>query len=141
MADTNSSGGGAWLRDRWHSGDLAPVVSLLVLIVIFTVLVGPRDFLSLGTVSLVLKQGAVLAIVSAGMTFVLLAAEIDLAVGKDRSPPSVKGESHADDVVRTMFHKLKHACATNTDQKLRLVSYWYPNKIASGSKATPSSGP
>ena len=82
MADSNSSGGRAWLRDRWHSGDLAPVVSLLVLLVIFTVLVGPRDFLTLGTASLVLEQGAVLAIVSVGMTFVLLAAEIDLAVGK-----------------------------------------------------------
>lgn len=72
----------SWLRDCWHNGDLAPVVSLLVLVVIFTLLVGPRDFLNLGTASLVLEQGAVLAIVSVGMTFVLLAAEIDLAVGK-----------------------------------------------------------
>ncbi len=82
MGEINSSSGQSWWRDRWHSGDLAPVVSLLVLIAIFTVLVGPRDFLSVGTASLVLEQGAVLAIVSVGMTFVLLAAEIDLAVGK-----------------------------------------------------------
>ncbi len=72
----------AWWRDRWQNGELAPVVSFAVLLVIFTALVGPREFLSLGTASLVLKQGSVLAIVSVGMTFVLLAAEIDLAVGK-----------------------------------------------------------
>ena len=82
MSETTSGVGQSWWRDRWQSGDLAPVVSLLVLIVIFTALVGPRDFLTLGTASLVLEQGAVLGIVSVGMTFVLLAAEIDLAVGK-----------------------------------------------------------
>lgn len=83
MSDLHSSSGWkAWLRDRWHNGDLAPVVSLLVLLMIFTVLVGPRSFLNLGTASLVLEQGAVLAIVSVGLTFVLLTAEIDLAVGK-----------------------------------------------------------
>jgi ribose transport system permease protein len=79
---TSNSGWQAWLRDRWHGGDLAPVVSLLVLLAIFTVLVGPSDFLNLGTASLVLEQGAVLAIVAVGLTFVLLTAEIDLAVGK-----------------------------------------------------------
>ena len=79
---TSNSGWNAWLRDRWHGGDLAPIVSLLALLAIFTVLVGPRDFLNLGTASLVLEQGAVLAIVSVGLTFVLLTAEIDLAVGK-----------------------------------------------------------
>ncbi len=72
----------AWWRDRWHSGDLAPVVSLLVMIAIFTVWIGPHEFLNAGTASLVLQQGAVLAIVSVGMTFVLLTAEIDLAAGK-----------------------------------------------------------
>ena len=82
MGETKSSGGQSWWRDRWHSGDLAPVVSLGVLIAIFTALVGPREFLSVGTASLVMEHGAVLAIVSVGMTFVLLAAEIDLAVGK-----------------------------------------------------------
>ena len=78
MSDsTSNSGWKSWLRDRWHGGDLAPVISLLVLLAIFTVLVGPRDFLTLGTASLVLEQGAVLAIVSVGLTFVLLTGEID----------------------------------------------------------------
>lgn len=76
------SGWNAWLRDRWHGGDLAPVASLLVLLAIFTALVGPNEFLSLGIVNQVLQQGAVLAIVSVGLTFVLLTGEIDLAVGK-----------------------------------------------------------
>jgi ribose transport system permease protein len=83
MSDTQThTSWKAWLRDRWHGGDLAPLVSLLVLLAIFTVLIGPRDFLNLGTASLVLEQGAVLAIVSVGLTFVLLTGEIDLAVGK-----------------------------------------------------------
>ncbi|GDY10323.1 hypothetical protein LBMAG52_38110 [Planctomycetia bacterium] len=76
------SGWNAWLRDRWHGGDLAPIVSLLALLAIFTALVGPHEFLSLGIVNQVLSQGAVLAIVSVGLTFVLLTGEIDLAVGK-----------------------------------------------------------
>ncbi len=83
MTDSHStSGWKSWLRDRWYGGDLAPVASLLVLLSIFTVLVGPHEFLSLGIVNQVLKQGAVLAIVAVGLTFVLLTGEIDLAVGK-----------------------------------------------------------
>ena len=39
------------------------------------------DFLNLGTLSMILKQGSVLAIVATGLTFVLLCAEIDLSVG------------------------------------------------------------
>ncbi|MFM9961707.1 MAG: ABC transporter permease [Planctomycetaceae bacterium] len=83
MKDSHTtSGWKAWLHDRWHTGDLAPVISLLSLLAIFTVLIGPSDFLSLSTASRVLDQGAVLAIASVGLTFVLLTAEIDLAVGK-----------------------------------------------------------
>jgi ribose transport system permease protein len=40
-----------------------------------------RDFLNLGTLTLVLQQSSVLAIVSVGLTFVLLCGEIDLSVG------------------------------------------------------------
>ena len=82
MTNSNARPALAWWRDRWHSGDLAPVASFLVLLVIFTGWIGPREFLNWGTASLVLQQGAVLAIVAVGMTFVLLTAEIDLAVGK-----------------------------------------------------------
>ena len=58
------------------------MISMLVLLTIFTFLVGPSEFLTLGTATLVLEQGAVLAIVSVGLTFVLLTGEIDLAVGR-----------------------------------------------------------
>ena len=64
---------------RFVLADFAPLISLAALIFIFALLV--EDFLSLGTVTLVLKRGAVLAIVATGLTFVLLCAEIDLSVG------------------------------------------------------------
>ncbi len=82
MNDSDSATWKSWLKDRWHGGDLAPVVSLFVLLAIFSCYGGRQDFLNIGTASLVLQQGAVLAIVSVGLTFVLLTAEIDLAVGK-----------------------------------------------------------
>jgi len=68
-----------WLAGRWEGRDLAPLVSLAVLLVFFT-FAAPQFWRS-ATLLAVLKQGAVLAIVSAGLTFVLLCAEIDLAVG------------------------------------------------------------
>lgn len=58
---------------------LAPLVTLLAIIVVFGFLA--TEFFSLGTISQTLKRGAVLAIVSTGLTFVLLCAEIDLSVG------------------------------------------------------------
>ncbi len=58
---------------------LAPLVTLLAIVVVFGVLA--TEFFSLGTISQTLKRGAVLAIVSTGLTFVLLCAEIDLSVG------------------------------------------------------------
>jgi ribose/xylose/arabinose/galactoside ABC-type transport system permease subunit len=64
-------------RVDWAS--LAPVVTLLAIIVVFGFLA--TEFFSLGTISQTLKRGAVLAIVSTGLTFVLLCAEIDLSVG------------------------------------------------------------
>jgi ribose transport system permease protein len=67
------------LLGRWQAQDVAPLVSLAVL-VLFFVIASP-SFLKLGTVEQVLKQGSVLAIVSVGLTYVLLCAEIDLAVG------------------------------------------------------------
>lgn len=59
--------------------DIAPLASLLALVVFFS-LAAP-GFFRLNTLVTAMQQGAVLAIVSAGLTFVLLAAEIDLAVG------------------------------------------------------------
>lgn len=67
-----------WLS-CWEARDWAPLVSLVVLVVFFS-FAAPR-FLRPSTVTLVLSQGAVLAIVSVGLTYVLLCAEIDLSVG------------------------------------------------------------
>lgn len=63
----------------WEWRDLAPLLSLICLVAFFSFTT--RNFFSVGTVVQVLEQGSVLAIVSAGLTFVLLCAEIDLAVG------------------------------------------------------------
>ena len=65
---------------RFEARDVAPLVSLAILVVFFTVATR-FGFLKLITVEQVLKQGAVLGIVSVGLTFVLLCGEIDLAVG------------------------------------------------------------
>ncbi len=67
------------LPGRWEARDVAPLVSLTVLLVFFT-LAAP-NFLQAGTLTLVLEIGSVLAIVSVGLTYVLLCAEIDLSVG------------------------------------------------------------
>jgi len=56
-----------------------PLVLLAVLVVFFG-FAAPR-FFSAATLTAVLKQGSVLAIVSIGMTYVLLCAEFDLSVG------------------------------------------------------------
>ncbi|HQF12775.1 MAG TPA: ABC transporter permease [Thermogutta sp.] len=64
---------------RWEPQDIAPVVSLAALIVFFSI--AAPGFFRWNTLVTAMQQGAVLAIVSAGLTFVLLAAEIDLAVG------------------------------------------------------------
>jgi ribose transport system permease protein len=62
-----------------QAADIAPIVSLLVLVVFFSL--ATPSFLKPNTAVQVLKQGSVLAIVSVGLTYVLLCAEIDLAVG------------------------------------------------------------
>ena len=58
---------------------MAPLVSLAVLVMFFA-LAAP-NFLRAATLLAVLKQGSVLAIVAVGLTYVLICAEIDLAVG------------------------------------------------------------
>jgi ribose transport system permease protein len=65
---------------RWEPRDIAPLASLAALLVFFALATG-GDFLKVGTVVQVLRQGSVLMVVSVGLTFVLLCGEIDLAVG------------------------------------------------------------
>src|SRR5687768_9372754 len=64
----------------WEARDVAPLASLAVLLVFFSIAT-EGDFLQLSTLRQVLRQGSVLAVVAIGLTFVLLCAEIDLAVG------------------------------------------------------------
>lgn len=67
------------LAPRYQLADFAPLISLATLVLVFSAVAS--NFLSLGTLSLILSQGAVLSIVATGLTFVLLCAEIDLSVG------------------------------------------------------------
>jgi len=64
---------------RLEARDVAPLVTLALLIVFFSF--AATKFLGPATLTLILKQGAVLGIVSVGLTYVLLCAEIDLSVG------------------------------------------------------------
>lgn len=67
---------------RWRlpaGRDIAPLVSLAALVIFFSF--ASPSFLKPVTAVQIMQQGAVLAIVAAGLTFVLLAAEIDLSVG------------------------------------------------------------
>lgn len=74
---TSNSSGSPW--SRLEPRDVAPFVTLAVLVVFFSF--ASRGFFSQGTITLVLQRGAVLGIVSVGLTFVLLCGEIDLSVG------------------------------------------------------------
>jgi ribose transport system permease protein len=65
--------------DRAWARELAPLASLLAIIVFFFI-VSP-SFRQVGTVTSVLQQAAALCIVSVGLTYVLICGEIDLAVG------------------------------------------------------------
>ncbi|HUT14264.1 MAG TPA: ABC transporter permease [Thermoguttaceae bacterium] len=67
------------LPGRFEARDIAPLVTLALLIVFFSF--AGTNFLGPATLTLVLQQGAVLGIVSVGLTYVLLCAEIDLSVG------------------------------------------------------------
>lgn len=83
---------------HWEARDVAPLISLAVMAAFFAAATADYTgmaslaeapgrvwwtsaFLRITTLEQILSQGAVLAIVSAGLTFVLLCGEIDLAVG------------------------------------------------------------
>jgi len=67
------------LTARWEARDLAPLISLAVLVCFFAI--AAPGFLTPATLVGILRQGAAMAIVAAGLTYVLLCAEIDLSVG------------------------------------------------------------
>lgn len=66
-------------RLPWEARDLAPLVSLAVLVLFFYW--ASPSFWKPVTARQILQQGSALAIVSFGLTYVLLCAEIDLSVG------------------------------------------------------------
>src|ERR1700735_137113 len=65
-----------WLHGRLRN--IAPFATLLALVIFFTV--GSDSFASLGTLQNILTQISVTGIIAAGLTFVILCAEIDLSV-------------------------------------------------------------
>jgi len=67
------------IRSRIDLADFAPILTLAALLVFFSL--AGKAFFHPGTITQVLEQGAVLGIVSVGLTFVLLCGEIDLSVG------------------------------------------------------------
>jgi ribose transport system permease protein len=66
-------------RPIWRLREQAPLVTLAIILAFFGFTT--PGFFDASTLRLVLQQGAVLAIVAAGLTFVLLCGEIDLSVG------------------------------------------------------------
>lgn len=68
-----------FFKSRIEPADFAPLVTLAALLIFFSFT--GKAFFHPGTITQVLEQGAVLGIVSAGLTFVLLCGEIDLSVG------------------------------------------------------------
>jgi ribose transport system permease protein len=66
----------SWIRRR--ARDVAPLLTLLVLVVAFSV--STKNFLDLVNLRNILMQTATLAIAATGVTFVLLCAEIDLSI-------------------------------------------------------------
>lgn len=69
-----------WLRS-WLNR-LAPLLGLLLVIVIFTILIGePEKYLSLRNLRTVLSQTVIVAIGAIGMTVIIISGGIDLSVG------------------------------------------------------------
>ncbi|AJD43411.1 ribose ABC transporter permease protein (plasmid) [Rhizobium gallicum bv. gallicum R602sp] len=67
----------------WHSNwrDYVVYIGFVVIFIVFAVLLQDRGFLSSNNLLNILRQTAIVAIVSMAMSFVLSAGEIDLSVG------------------------------------------------------------
>jgi ribose/xylose/arabinose/galactoside ABC-type transport system permease subunit len=77
---TKLARGGSLPAKFWRSAPtLGPVIALVVLIVIFSAL--NSHFFSLGNVTNVLQQAAVLTVLALGETFVITMGSIDLSIG------------------------------------------------------------
>ncbi|MBB4571001.1 ABC transporter permease [Rhizobium leucaenae] len=71
------------LRRPWHSNwrDYVVYIGFVVIFIVFAILLQDRGFLSSNNLLNILRQTAIVAIVSMAMSFVLSAGEIDLSVG------------------------------------------------------------
>ena len=67
-----------WARGRGQLWNLAPLVTLVALVVLFSA-VSP-SFATLSNLGNVLQQVSITAIIAVGLTYVILCAEIDLSV-------------------------------------------------------------
>ena len=67
----------------WHSNwrDYVVYIGFVVIFIVFAILLQDRGFLSSNNLLNILRQTAIVAIVSMAMSFVLSAGEIDLSVG------------------------------------------------------------
>ncbi|PDS40308.1 ABC transporter permease [Rhizobium anhuiense] len=70
-------------RRPWHSNwrDYVVYIGFVVIFIIFAILLQDRGFLSSNNLLNILRQTAIVAVVSMAMSFVLSAGEIDLSVG------------------------------------------------------------
>lgn len=75
-ARSRSGGIGGWFLDRLTN--IAPFLTLIFLVVVFTIL--SPSFLTLGNLENILRQISVTAIIATGLTFVILTAQIDLSI-------------------------------------------------------------
>jgi ribose transport system permease protein len=73
---TTGEGTRRWLRSQLRN--IAPFITLLVLVIFFSL--ATPSFATLGNLSNILTQISITGIMAAGLTFVILCAEIDLSV-------------------------------------------------------------
>lgn len=80
-ADDPQTGTSQKTLSDWFVGrltDIAPFLTLIFLVIIFSVM--SESFLTLSNLNNVLRQVSITAIIATGLTFVILTAEIDLSV-------------------------------------------------------------
>ena len=69
-----------WLRNQLRN--IAPFITLLFLVLFFSI--ASPSFATLGNLENILQQVSITGIIAVGLTFVILCAEIDLSVARDR---------------------------------------------------------
>ncbi len=131
---TGSGGIGRLLRDQLRN--IAPFVTLIVLVSFFSI--AAPSFATIGNLENILQQVSVTAMIAVGLTFVILTAEIDLSVGRDR-----QRDRHRADVLhraaRLRQHRQYAVAGRRRDRAGagRLLRSW-PRSPRSASRASAS---